>query len=153
MRPLARRGDFWSGLILAGLGAYIVVQARGWTYMNEEGPGPGFFPVWYGGAMVALSLALVASAVVKPAAAQRQAFAWGELGRALLCWAAFAGSMALMKLVGFAAGFALLSWFIVAVMARKPQRVAIPVALGGALLFHALFAWALDVELPKGLLF
>ena len=58
MAPLLRRGDFWSGLALAALGAWIVREARGWPYMTEEGPGPGFFPVWYGSLMVVLSLPL-----------------------------------------------------------------------------------------------
>ena len=152
MAPFARRGDFWSGLALAALGAYIVVQARAWTYMGEDGPGPGFFPVWYGAVMVVLSLALVVGAVRRPAVAAER-FEWGELGRALACWAAFVACIALMRLTGFAAAFALLTWFIVAVMARGPQRVAIPVAIGGAALFQLVFAWALDVELPKGLFF
>jgi hypothetical protein len=38
-------------------------------------------------------------------------------------------------------------------MARKPQRIAIPLAVGGALGFVLLFEWALDLSLPKGLLF
>jgi hypothetical protein len=38
-------------------------------------------------------------------------------------------------------------------MARRPQKVAIPVAIGGALLFYVLFDLALDVSLPKGMLF
>ena len=153
MAPFARRGDFWSGLALAALGAYIVVQARGWTYMGEDGPGPGFFPAWYGGAMVVLSLALVLGAVRRPAAAAAEPFEWSELGRALACWLAFVASIALMRVTGFAIAFALLAWFIVAVMARRPQRVAIPVAIGGAVVFQLVFAWALEVELPKGLFF
>jgi putative tricarboxylic transport membrane protein len=153
VRSFARKGDFWSGLVLAVLGAYIVMQARGWTYMAEDGPGPGFFPVWYGAAMLVLSLALVAGAVLKQAPAAGGPFQWPELARALGCWVAFAASMALMKVVGFAPAFALLTWFIIAVMARQPQRVALPIALGGAVLFHVLFAWALEVELPRGLFY
>ena len=153
MAPFARRGDFWSGLALAALGAYICVQARAWTYMAEDGPGPGFFPVWYGAAMVVLSLALVVAAVRRPATAAPAPFAWGDLGRAFTCWAAFVACIALMRVTGFAIAFALLAWFVIAVMARRPQRIAIPVALGGALLFQALFAWALEVELPKGIFF
>jgi putative tricarboxylic transport membrane protein len=149
----ARRGDFWSGLVLAALGTYVIVQARGWTYTGDEGPGPGFFPLWYGIAMVVLSLTLVATAVAKRQAPDAAAFAWGDLRRALTCWVAFVAAIALMRVTGFAIAFALLTWFIVAVMARRPQRVAIPIALGAAVVFHVLFAWALDVELPKGVLF
>lgn len=154
MGSLARSGDFWSGLVLAALGTYVVSEARRWVYMGEDGPGAGFFPLWYGGLMIALSLWLVAGAVLKrrgvPAS---DAFRWRDLGRALACWAAFVACIALMKVVGFAIAFALLTWFIIAVMARRPQRVALPIAIGGALLFYALFELALEVSLPRGMLF
>ena len=152
MPYFARSGDFWSGLVLAALGAYIVVSARGWDYMGEDGPGPGFFPLWYGAAMIVLSLLLVAGAVVRRRAAAAPP-RMADLGRALLCWAAFVACIALMRVTGFAVAFALLTWFVIAVMARRPQRVALPIAIGGAAAFHAIFAWALDVPLPPGILF
>ncbi len=73
--------------------------------------------------------------------------------RALTCWVAFVACIALMPLAGFVISFALLTWFIVAVMARQPQRVALPLAIGGALGFYALFELALDLSLPKGMFF
>ena len=154
MIRFARNGDLWSGLALAALGTYIVSQAWRWNYMGDDGPGAGFFPMWYGGAMVVLSLLLVAGAALKrPAPSAAPAVRWGDLARALTCWAAFVACIALMKLVGFAIAFALLTWFIVAVMARQPQRVALPIAIVGAVAFYALFELALDVALPKGMLF
>ena len=82
MIAFVRKGDFWSGLVLAALGAYIVKEAWSWEYLGVDGPGPGFFPLWYGGAMIVLSLLLVAGAVLKadPAAPQRHAN-WSELRR------------------------------------------------------------------------
>ena len=154
MPSFARRGDFWSGVALAALGAYIVSEAWTWLYMGEDGPGAGFFPMWYGGAMVLLSLLLVVGTVLKAPVRQPQAqIQWRDLGRALTCWVAFVVCIALMQLVGFAISFALLTWFIVAVMARRPQRVALALGIGGALGFYALFEWALDLSLPHGLLF
>jgi putative tricarboxylic transport membrane protein len=154
MARLLRSGDFWSGLALAVLGTYIVTEARRWVYMGEDGPGAGFFPLWYGSAMIVLSLLLVAGTVLKRGPARSpEAFRWNDLGRAMTCWTAFVACVALMNVVGFAVAFALLTWFIIAVMARRPQRVALPVAIGGALVFYALFEMALDVSLPKGILF
>ena len=153
MPAFARRGDFWSGLALAALGAYILSEASGWTYKGEDGPGPGFFPMWYGGAMVILSLALVAGTVLKHPVGESRAPSWPELRRALTCWVAFVACVALMKLVGFMVAFALLTWFIVAIMAKQPQKVALPVAIGGAVLFYLLFDVALEVTLPTGLWF
>jgi putative tricarboxylic transport membrane protein len=149
----ARSGDFWSGLALAALGAWIVGQARGWTYMGEDGPGAGFFPLWYGAAMVLLSLVLVARTVMARPRGEEVALQWRELGRACACWAALVACIALMPLTGFIVAFALLAWFMVAVLAGQSQRVAITLAAGSAVAFYLLFAVLLDVTLPRGLLF
>jgi putative tricarboxylic transport membrane protein len=151
MNAFMRKGDFWSGIALAALGAYIVGQARQWVYMGEEGPGPGFFPIWYGGAMVVLSLLLVAGAVLKTGGEGKRV-RWSEVGRAMTCWLAFAVSIGLLKIVGFVVAFALLTWFIVSVMYRQSQRKAWSLAIGGALLFHVLFSMVLEIQLPEGML-
>src|SRR5258706_15901794 len=109
--------DFWSGLALAALGAYIVAQARGWDYLTEDGPGPGFFPLWYGIGMLACSAWLVVFG-------RGGSTDWRGAGRALAVWAAIALSVALLKLVGFALSFGALAFFIVAVMYRRPPAAA-----------------------------
>jgi len=114
MKPFLRSGDFWSGLALAALGAYILVSAHRWDYMSEEGPGAGFFPMWYGGVMLVLSLALVLGAVLKPS--KRAEVRWNDVSRAVIAWVAFAASVALMPVLGFVISFALLTAFIVKVM-------------------------------------
>jgi putative tricarboxylic transport membrane protein len=150
-RPFLRSGDFWSGLALAGLGTWIVAQARAWDYLTEEGPGPGFFPVWYGGIIVVLSLLLVAGSVLKPSATR--AVAWDDVGRAMTCWVAFVACIVAMRWTGFIVAFAILTWFMARVMAAKPQRVAIPLAVGLSVFFYALFVWGLEVSLPEVKLF
>jgi len=154
MNSLIHKGDFWSGLALAGLGAYIITKAWSWGYMSEEGPSAGFFPLWYGCIMLVLSLLLVAGTVLKhnPKTANKP-FAWGELRRAMMCWLAFAACIAAMKYIGFMIAFALLTWFIVAIMFRQPQRIALSLSIGSAVAFYALFTWGLDLTLPLGKLF
>jgi putative tricarboxylic transport membrane protein len=151
MRDVRGNGDFWSGLALAALGAYIVVNARSWDYMTEEGPGPGFFPMWYGGIMLVLSLALVAAAVLKRGKASP--VAWRDVSRAMAAWLAFVACVALMPVLGFTISFALLVAFIVRVMCAERLRTALIVAACGAIGFYALFDWALDLTLPRGMLF
>ena len=146
-----RSGDLWSGLALAGLGAYVLFSGHRWDYMTEEGPGAGFFPMWYGGVMLALSLVLVASAVLKPG--KHAEVAWKDVSRALVAWAAFVACIALMPLAGFAISFALLSIFIVRVMCAEKLRTAILVGVIGAAGFYAIFEWGLDLSLPKGVFF
>ncbi len=154
MNAFIRKGDFWSGLALAGLGIYIMSQAWGWNYMGEDGPGAGFFPRWYGGIMLVVSLFLVAGAVLKtdPKATQKP-FQWRELSRAMACWIALAICVAILKYVGFMMAFGLLTWFIIAIMFRRSQREALAYAVGGAVSFYALFSWGLELQLPVGTLF
>ena len=141
----AARADFCSGLALGGLGAYIIVTAARWEYLGPDGPGPGFFPLWYGVAMAALSLVLVFSSVKNPSS---DLIDWSGAGRAFSAWGALAASVAALKLAGFLVSFAALSFFIVAVMYRRPLWVAATVAIGGAAGFYLLFPLALDVKLP-----
>jgi len=137
-----RSPDFWSGLALAALGGYIVTTARGWEYLGQDGPGPGFFPLWYGVAMLALSLLLIFSKK------ENQKIEWTGAGRAFAAWAAFALSVALIKLAGFLIAFKALTLFIVAVMYRRPPVVAALVAIGVAAGFYVVFPLALGVALP-----
>jgi putative tricarboxylic transport membrane protein len=136
-----RSPDFWSGLVLAALGGYIVFRAQGWDYLTPEGPGPGFFPLWYGIAILALSLYLVAS----PALARVD---WTGSGRAFATWAAIAACVAALKWLGFVVAFAALTFFLVAVMYRKAMTTAAAVAIGIAAAFYVLFPLALGVALP-----
>lgn len=139
-------GDFWSGLALAALAGYIVVQAAGWEYLGPDGPGPGFFPLWYGVAMAALSLALVVSSALRRG--EPETVDWHRAGRAFAVWLALAVSVAVLKLVGFLVGFAAFTFFVVAVMYRRPLKVAAAVALASAAAFYLMFPLALGVSLP-----
>jgi putative tricarboxylic transport membrane protein len=138
-------GDFWSGLALGGLGAYIVLEASGWEYLGPDGPGPGFFPLWYGIAMAGLSLSLMVSSVLR---AHPDAIDWSGARRAIVTWVALALAVAALKLVGFLVAFAVLVFFMVSVMYRRPPRKAAVVALCITAGFYVVFPLALGVKLP-----
>jgi putative tricarboxylic transport membrane protein len=146
----SRPADFWSGLALAALGAYTIVQAWQWEYLGDDGPGPGFFPLWYGIAMVVLSAALVISSATRVRSADAGGVDWRRIGRALAIWAALAASVACFKLLGFVLSFAALTLFIVAVMFRRRLAVAAAVAAAMSASFYLLFPLALGVQLPVG---
>jgi hypothetical protein len=65
-------------------------------------------------------------------------------------WLAFALSVGLMDFLGFLISFALLAFFIVAVIFRRPFVTATVVAVVSALAFHLIFPVALSVSLPIG---
>jgi len=146
-----KSGDLWSGLALAALGLYIVIQARQWEYLGPEGPGPGFFPLWYGVAMFGLSALLIVSNL-RRRSARGNTIDWVKVGRALSTWFALAVSVALFKPLGFVISFALLTYFIVAVMYRRPLATAALVAVASAAGFYLVFDRALSVPLPVGFL-
>jgi len=143
-------GDLWSGLALALLGAGIVAQAWQWEYLGPDGPGPGFFPLWYGLAMLALSALLVVSNLRR--APRPNPVEWSRVGRALCAWLALAVSVALFKVLGFVVSFALLTYFMVAVMYRKPPKTAALAALASGAGFHLVFDQLLGLSLPSGFL-
>jgi len=150
-RTIFKDGDVISGAVLAALGVYIVMQSLAWEYSGPDGPGPGFFPFWYGVAMVALSLFLVVNAVRRSGGEREGSIDWPATRRALSTWAAFALSVALMNWLGFLLSFALLTFFIVAVVFRRSLIAAGVTAVVTALGFYLVFPVALSLELPTGL--
>ena len=142
-------GDVVSGLVLAALGAFIVQQALAWDYLTPDGPGAGFFPRWYGAAIVVLSLVLVVRGLRARAPALARA-PEASFRRVMVCWAALVGCVLLANPIGFFASFALLCWFVASVLFGRPQRSAIVFALAAALAFWLVFDLALGVALPRG---
>jgi putative tricarboxylic transport membrane protein len=150
LRAFLKKGDVISGAALAALGVFIITQARAWDYYTLDGPGPGFFPFWYGVAMVVLSLLLVLNAARADSDGESKGVDWPGTGRAMTTWLAFALSVGLMDFLGFLISFALLAFFIVAVIFRRPFMTATVVAVVSALAFHLIFPIALSVSLPTG---
>lgn len=145
-----KTADLWSGLVLAALGVFIIVEARQWDFLGPEGPGAGFFPLSYGIAMVVLSAALVISSVLRKASQADTAIDWRKAGRAFLTWLVLAASVAALKLLGFVVSFTLMMFFIVAVMYRRPLLVAAAASIASAAGFYLLFEFALGISLPAG---
>lgn len=145
-----KTGDIVSGAVLAGLGAFIIVEAKGWEYLGPDGPGPGFFPLWYGIVMVALSLLLVATNLAQRAGNPGKPVNWNEVGRVMAAWAALAACVGLLKILGFLIAFGLFTFFLVAVMYRRPLGVSAAVSAGVSIGFYLLFPLALNVTLPVG---
>jgi putative tricarboxylic transport membrane protein len=136
--------------VLAGVGIFIIVEARGWEYLGPDGPGPGFFPLWYGVCMVVLALLLVVTGVVQRAGAPARPVNWSEVGRALVAWTGLALCVGFLKILGFLLAFGLFSFFLVAVMYRRSLGTSLAVSVGMAAGFYVLFPLALNVALPVG---
>jgi len=147
-----RDSDVIAGALLAALGVFILREAWKWEYAGFDGPGPGFFPMWYGVAITALSLWLAVGRVLRLRTEESGAVDWPGVGRALGTWAAFGASVALMQPLGFVLSFALLTFFLVTVMFHQPVKTALLTAVGLSGGFYLLFPLLLNVPLPTGLL-
>jgi putative tricarboxylic transport membrane protein len=148
---IVRHGEAISGAVLAALGMYIFLQSRAWDYYTADGPGPGFFPTWYGVAMVALSLALIVNNVMRPkSSAKPTSVDWQATGRALGTWLAFTVAVALMWPLGFVVSFALFTFAIVAFVFKRPWLTDAVTGIVAALAFYVIFPVVLEVQLPTG---
>ena len=147
---ILKDADVLSGSVLAALGIYIMIEASQWTAYSPGGPGPGFFPIWYGLAIVGLSLALVASKIFNAKEADGQGIDWSGAPRALGTWAMFTLFAILLKPIGFVLSFGLLTFFLVAVIFRQSFLTAVLTAIGCTAGFYLVFPVALGVNLPAG---
>lgn len=152
-KSFLRDGDVIAGLFTAALGAYITVTAARWDVMGPEGPGPGFFPVGYGIALILLSLILIFQRFkAAPRKEDGKPFDWAGFRRAAITWIAFTASTALMPSLGFYISFGLLTLFLGLFVFEKPLKNALTAGVLSALGFYVVFNLALDVALPAGFL-
>lgn len=59
---LDRTEDMIAGLVTGGIGAFIIYEASGYRMGSLHSMGPGYFPVILGTVMVALAIAITATA-------------------------------------------------------------------------------------------
>ena len=152
-KSIFRDGDVIAGSLTAALGAYITVTAARWDVMGPEGPGPGFFPVGYGIALIILSLILIFQRFTAARDQEEsKPFDWAGFRRAIVTWVAFTASTAFMPTLGFYISFGLLTLFLGLLVFQKPLKNALAAGVLSAIGFYIVFDFALDVALPAGFL-
>ncbi len=142
-----------SGVALAAFGVYVILASSRFNYASEEGPGPGFLPLWLGIAIFALAGCLILinqRRPVRPGAAKPQR--WSGESRALTAWLALMGTILLGPLLGFTLSLMLLTVFIIAFMERRSLWNAVLIALLLGVGFHGIFVVVLGLSLPVGFL-
>ncbi len=135
--------------LLLGLG--IVWQAWGMEYLTSIGPGPGFFPLWLGLILTALSAVWLLSAVWRSMPDMNRRFLpeWRGARRILLIMGAIIGVGLAMEVVGFQlAMFAFVAFVLTALGWRGWTLTAILSAVLSFGVYHAFTHW-LDVTLPQ----
>jgi hypothetical protein len=149
MEPRSAK-DLVSGIALAAFGLYVTIVAGRFSYVSEEGPGPGFLPFWLGIAICALALCLLVVNQLRPALRIRDNRRnWSAETRALFGWLALMGAILLFPLFGFTISLVLLTFFLIGFMERRSFWGAFVIALGVGIGFHVIFVVALGVSLPQ----
>jgi putative tricarboxylic transport membrane protein len=146
-----KTGDLLAGLVLIGVGSFIIHQALRLDYVNEFGPGPGFLPFWIGAGLVSLSAILLAMTVLAPERGRLQEqSSRAEVLRGLAAWVAVMVGISLLEQLGFLASYVLLTFFLVWIMARRSAWVSLIAAAACGAVLYFLFAGLLDLPLPPG---
>ncbi len=143
-----KNGDVVSGAILIALGTYIIIQASIWPYYEVNGPGPGFFPLWYGILMVLLSVGLIISAARKPKEDNADTIFTMGTWRALTVWFGLVVCLVAMAWLGFNIAFTLFTVFLVSYVLGRPWMTGIITGIASSAAFYVLFAVVLGVQLP-----
>lgn len=143
-------GDVIAGALLAALGVYVVIASSQWTLLDVDGPGPGFFPIFYGASLVVGSLALVIGSLRKKNTHGNHPVDWVGVWQALSVWAVFALMLPAMKYVGFALAFAALIVFFLQCVFKRSWRFTILAAVLTPIGFVIVFPTLLHVQLPVG---
>jgi hypothetical protein len=149
MEPRSAK-ELLSGVLLAVFGLYVTIESARFSYVSEDGPGPGFLPFWLGIALCGLALSLAAVNLWRRAPRPLHApCSWLGERRALSGWLALMGAIILFPLLGFSLSLVLLTLFLVAIMEGRSFWSAVVIALGIGIGFQLIFVVALGLSLPK----
>jgi putative tricarboxylic transport membrane protein len=145
------KSDLVSALLLVALGVFVVAQAWDWPYLTKDGPGPGFFPLWIGIALIVLAATLIALHAIGAAEGKTpEKTNWKGVRGVLIGWVGLMIAAALLEPAGFVASFVLLAAFLVRVVFRQSWRSTIIVSLASAAGIWLVFVKLLQVRLPAG---
>jgi hypothetical protein len=155
---LTRRVHVVLGLVIAGLGAWLLYRSR--TELDFRGPnhepGPGYLPVLLTIGLIGLGLALAAAWLFGPRARSGDAPTLSleprGMARAGLVWLALVVCAFLIEPLGFLVAGEVLVLLVIVVIERMRSIPSIVALLLVPPAMYLLFATLLEVQLPGGTL-
>lgn len=128
----------------------VVWGSLGLEYYTKLGPGAGFFPLWLGVAMGALSLVWLVQVSRRTGKPPKAASLPDRSGivRILAIIASLVAAALVMNLLGFQVAMFLLLIFLLLVLGRQSVWLTAIVALAGSVGVYHVFVSYLDVQLP-----
>jgi putative tricarboxylic transport membrane protein len=145
------KSELITAFLLIALGVYVAWEAWEWPYMTKDGPGPGFFPLWIGALLIALSVLLIALQVADAGAGRPvERTKWAGTRYVLIGWAALMAAAGLLEPAGFVVSYTLLCAFLIRVVFQQSWFATLAVSLVSAGAFWYLFVQVLKLRLPAG---
>jgi putative tricarboxylic transport membrane protein len=148
-----KKADQWSGLVLLILSGLICWGSLFLPYGNIRNPGPGFFPLWLGIILGAMSIGLIWKTARQKEGARtlREILAekvrWDKVLWTLIALVLYA---ALMDFLGFLIATLLFMAFLLRVIEPQPWRTVFMWTLIGSLGSYLIFEMWMKLRLPKG---
>lgn len=138
--------DFWAGLLFLGIGvaAIAIALAGGYELGSARKMGPGYFPVWLGGALAVTGLLLTGKGVVAQGAPLGR---WALLPLTLVTLGTVAFA-AIVNVAGLAPAIVVLVLVSSLASVQFSLRWAVPLALGLAIVSVLVFIKGLGVAVP-----
>ena len=150
-----KKTDQWSGLVLLILAGFICCGSILLPYGNIHNPGPGFFPLWLGIILGALSIGLL----LQSARRKEGARVLGDILAERVRWQKVLWVLIALVLYGCLMnifGFLIVTLFLMAFLLRfiepQPWKSVIGWTLVGSLGCYLVFEVWMKLRLPKGFL-
>jgi hypothetical protein len=150
-----KKADQWSGLILVVLAAFMCLGASLLPYGNVHNPGPGFYPLWLGMLLGAMSLGLILTVTRQKEGARilrdilAEKIRWGKVVSVIIALVLYG---ALMDYAGFLIVTFLLMVFLLWAIEPQPWKVVIGWAIFASVGCYLVFDFWMKLRLPKGFL-
>jgi hypothetical protein len=151
---MARTANTVVAGVFIALGFLMAFDASRMRYYSSLGPGPGFFPLWLGGALTLVSFLWLVQVRRAPAQPEISNLWPGRSG--MLRIAGVLGSLAFVAftidLIGFRLSMFAMLGFLLLTLGRQRRLVALAVAVAGSFGAYYVFSTWLGVSLPNATL-
>ena len=139
-----------AGLLVAGIGIFLVFQGVKLRLEGQVGPGPGFFPFWIGVARSFVSVLWFAQSSLRPATVGAASLLppRRDLLMLVAVVAALIVFMLVLRPIGFNLAMLGLLLFLFFVIDREHAVAKLAVAVAGSFGVHYVFEQLLRVPLP-----
>lgn len=140
--------DRVAAFVLALFALFVAVESRRYPFGTLEEPGPAYLPFVLAVALLVFSVIVL---VRGGRAARFSPAAFGGGGKAFAILAGMAFAAAAIESLGYRVSVAILLVYLLGVVERQPPAAVVAIAAGFALASFHLFAVLLKVPLPLGM--